>query len=479
VGLFDEFLRDTVNLNKTRIDDLEANVEALKTFVHGCHWRPKVRTLEAQGSWAHGTIIKPVYGGEFDADLLVMVDPVTGWSATDYVKKLGDEFTANGTYAQKAKTWDYCVTITYAGDRKVDLAPCVVGRLYDGSLEVCNCSSNAFERSEPTAYTAWLKDQNAYSGANSFRKVTRLLKYIRDIKTRFTCPSVLLTTLLGLQISFLDKGTNGFSDTPTTLKTVIGRLDDWLQDRVSKPLVTNPFLAGEDFAEAWTEKQYSTFRAFIHKYRGWIDEAYDADGRYESIQAWRRVFGDEFTKGEELKAASETAAAAPALQQYLSESAAHLSEIVDVVRNFGVSVLPTWFNRPKHMREPSWRRASQVSSNVQVLATWRPSHHSVQGERAVRPGEVLPRRGGLWFDLAVGVGGQVPPGYQVQWRITNTGVVALARNAGRGDFYPPTSGHRRWEDLEFRGVHIAEAFLVRMSDDTLVAQSPPFHVVIE
>jgi hypothetical protein len=29
--------------------------------------------FEEQGSWAHGTIIRPVDGAEFDADLLVMV----------------------------------------------------------------------------------------------------------------------------------------------------------------------------------------------------------------------------------------------------------------------------------------------------------------------------------------------------------------------------------------------------------------------
>jgi hypothetical protein len=50
--------------------------------------------------------------------------------------------------------------------------------------------------------------------------------------------------------------------------------------------------------------------------------------------------------------------------------------------------------------------------------------------------------------------------------------VALALNAGRGGFYPPTSGTRRWEALEYRGVHIAEAFIIRMSDDVLVGHSP-------
>lgn len=89
---FKSFLTDTVNLNRTRLDALDANVEAIKNFVRQCDWDPKIKSFYPQGSWAHDTIIKPVDGGEFDADLLVMVDPVDGWTAADYVKSLGKAF---------------------------------------------------------------------------------------------------------------------------------------------------------------------------------------------------------------------------------------------------------------------------------------------------------------------------------------------------------------------------------------------------
>ncbi len=182
VGLFNDFLKETVNLNQSRIDLLTDSILAIKSFVRQSDWEPRIRTFEEQGSWAHDTIIKPVDGDEFDADLLVLVDHVDGWSAADYVNTLGDVFSGSTTYADKAKIWDYCVTIRYAGERKIDLTPCVVGRLWNGSIEVCNRATGQFERSEPVAYTDWLKQRNAYSGSNSFRKVTRLLKYLRDIK---------------------------------------------------------------------------------------------------------------------------------------------------------------------------------------------------------------------------------------------------------------------------------------------------------
>jgi Second Messenger Oligonucleotide or Dinucleotide Synthetase domain/Adenylyl/Guanylyl and SMODS C-terminal sensor domain len=477
VSLFDDFLKDTVNLNQSRIDLLDDSVSAMKDFIRQSEWKPKIRGFEEQGSWAHKTIIKPVAGGEFDADLLVMIDPVEGWTAADYVTSLGKVFADSTTYAAKAKTWDYCVTINYASERKIDIAPCVKDRSWTGNLEVCNRAKNQFERSEPVQYTDWLKERNTYSGSNSFRKVTRLLKYLRDIKLTFTCSSVLLTTLLGYRIEWFDKDTDGFVDTPTTLRTVMGRLDDWLQARPAKPSVLNPKLTTEDFATAWTDTQYTNFRNFINKYRGWIDEAYLAEGRADSIELWQKVFGDEFAKGEVLAKAAQDSALMAMRSGFLSSTAAHLSSIVDAVKSFGLSVLPSNFYRPPHLQEPPWRIEGTPTNQVHVSASWHAGKES--NGRAISSGEPLPRNGGLWFDVTVNTFQPLPAGYSVQWRVTNTGEVALGRNAGRGDFYTPMRGNRRWEELQYRGVHFVEAFIIRMRDEVVVGISPPFSVVIE
>ncbi|WP_158608737.1 SMODS domain-containing nucleotidyltransferase [Sinorhizobium meliloti] len=92
VNDFKDFLKDTVNLNQTRIGRLEERVETIKSFIKSSDWEPKVTSFVEQGSWAHDTIIRPVDGGEFDADLLVMVKAVDGWSAAQYVKELGRVF---------------------------------------------------------------------------------------------------------------------------------------------------------------------------------------------------------------------------------------------------------------------------------------------------------------------------------------------------------------------------------------------------
>lgn len=479
-SLFRNFLNDIVNLNDNRIELLEKSVDTLQDFLRASDIGKHVVGFEEQGSWAHDTIIRPVDGGEFDADLLVMMNPVEGWSAADYVGAIYNVFMKHGTYKDKCKIWDYCVTITYAGDRKIDLAPCVVGRAYEGQHEVCNRKIDCFERSEPILYTQWLKDANTYSGSNSFRKVTRIFKYVRDIKTRFTCSSVLLTTLLGMQIQWYDAGNAEFSDTPTTLKTLFGRLDDWLQQRPNKPHVDHPVIPyGENFAAGIDEVQYANFRNFVHKYRGWIDEAYDCNSKPESIKLWRKVLGDEFAAGESVLVVKAMAEDASPVRGLLEASAAHFDGLVDLVKQLGPAILPTSFRRPPHMRAPRWRRAHHVTDKVGISATWHPNREARHNARPVLPGEALPARGGIWFMATVNGGQPIPNGYDVEWRITNTGTAAILKRAGRGDFYVSNLRHERYESLEYRGVHMAEAFIIRRTDETLVGQSAPFFVVIE
>lgn len=475
VAEFRNFLSDTVNLNQTRLDQLQARVTTIKSFVRDSDWEPQISTFIEHGSWAHDTIIKPVDRGEFDADLLVKVHPVKGWSAAQYVKELGRAFLDSNRYGDKTVVYDYCVTITYADDCKIDIAPLVMGRDQQGALEVCNRRKDEFEDSQPVEYTRWMREKNGYSGNNSFRKATRLIKYIRDIKKRFSCQSVLLTTLIGHRIEWWDKDSVAFADTPSALQTIMGRLDDWLQARPDKPLVPNPALPAQDFAELWNDTQYANFRNFVSKYRKWIDEAVAASSRADSIEKWQRVFGDEFAKGETVQKAE--ANAMQRTNSLLRDSAAHLDSLVDNVIDFGVTILPSWFKTPPHKHAPPWKPAEYVSRSVQVFAQY--SRSSSDRGYPVQHGEALRTHGGLWFDVRVNKFQPVPADCYVRWRITNTGAVAMALKKGRGGFVRPKDGNRRWETLEYRGVHMAEAFIIRRLDDRLVGYSEPFYVVIK
>lgn len=475
VSLFDGFLSDTVNLNQTRFTQLEDSIQALKKFVRESAWEPTIKEFAAQGSWAHKTIIKPLVDCPFDADLLVYIEPVKGWEAKDYIDTLYTQFKQSSIYCEKVRRFSHCITIEYANERKIDIAPCIKERNYYGVYEVCNRNENTFEQSSPKDYTDWIVERNRISSRNNLRKVTRLLKYLRDIKTTFTCPSFLLTTLLGKQIFDSDVGSDNFPDTPTALKVLIGRLDDWLQANVTKPDVCNPVLSSEVQSNAWDDTRYRNFREKVNQYRSWIDDAFYEVDREESIGKWRRVFGNDFAKSEVKEKAARISAIALESMVAVGRS---IGDLVDGVKTFGRNALPRGFQTLPHMERPTWRDAPGGRLTVQIHAQLY-SNKMGSSIRLVDSLAALNSQYWIRFHARGSMGVNFPETYKVMWRVTNTDAAAERANSLRGDFYTSDEHAIRWEQLAYRGVHMVEAFLVRRSDDRLLGVSEPFYVVVE
>lgn len=467
VNSFNEFLKDVVNINGARLRNLDDSFEAIKKFLRSSSYTPKTSSYFPHGSWAHQTIIRPVEGRPFDADIIAFVQPVEGWEACDYVDELMKAFEESGVYKDKVRRFSHCVTIEYVNDRKMDVAPCVLGRTHDGSVEVCNRVTNSFETSAPEEYTKWIKERNSDSGSNHLRKVTRLLKYLRDIKTTFTCASFLFTTLLGMQIRSGDKDSGEFKDLPSALKAIIGRLDAWLQARPLRPAVLNPVLSSEDQAAAWTDVQYENFRTQIHRYRSWIDEACDEEDHAESLEKWRRVFGEEFGKVRSTRDEAHVG---------VEHALLSTGDDVDIVRERGLVALSSEVLAPTWRQAPTWA-ATNLQMGV-VIQAWLAPFKNGRLMKRVANGEAVESDQHIRFSSHL-VGGANMDSYRTEWRVTNTGPFASRRNSLRGGFELSKPNHTRWEQLSYRGVHMVEAFLIRKADQVQVGVSKPFYVVIE
>lgn len=467
ISAFHSFLSDTVNLNDTRIDLLDGSFDAIKRFIRSSGYEPKLISFYKHGSWAHKTIIRPVDGNPFDADVIVFVKPVEGWTAAQYVNELARVFRGSSVYKDKIRVFSHCVTIEYAGERKMDIAPCVCGRLEEDAREVCNRVSNTFQGSEPAKYTDWLRGRDRAGGGHHLRKVTRLLKFVRDVKANFSCPSFLLTTLLGMQINDGDKDAAEFADLPSALQTVVARLDDWLGARAIVPVVSNPAQPSENQASGWTATQYDNFCSKIGLYRSWIDQAIAESEPEESLKKWRKVFGDDFGAQPVSKAIAtvESRGLGPQLSR---------RDEVDIVLARGLRALEPSILRPTWRQAPIWA-TDLVSRKVTVSAK---IGNDAGGLMFVRRNMNLEPDQAIYFYSMLG--GVVPPhGYTTHWRVTNTGDAAIADRALRGGFNESDGPHLRREWLRYRGVHMVEAFIIRDADSRLVGSSDPFYVVVE
>lgn len=433
---FDAFLVNKVNLGDGRIKQLDERVTAITNFVQAGDdaFATNFIDILPQGSYAHRTIINPVRANdEFDADLLLEVDEVDDWEAEDYVQGLYTVFRDSSTYRNMVSRHDRCIRIDYANEFHIDLVPYMERH---NAHYITNRLENQFELTNPEGYNKWLDEQNRLASGRLV-KVIRLVKYLRDFKDTFSCKSVILSILLGNSVS--DAAAWGddsqYSDVPTALRSIVGALDDYLQDNELMPSIDDPSEPTENYNHRWDQDQYANFRTKIHVYRGWIDEAYLEEDPEESKVKWRRLFGNKFgTYDTTVKKASE----------------AHLG--VEGVRNTDETI------------SDRWGIPIRLDARYRVNLTGRVAkRRGFRDYELSRYGNVVPVKSDIKFSVRHNVPGSV----EVYWKVRNTGEEAIRADCIRGQVVKDNGTLTRTEPTSYRGRHYVEVYVVK--DGTCVA----------
>lgn len=303
-----QFLSRTVNLNKTRIRTLKNRVSGIEMFIRNNQvFGPAFQKFETQGSWAHGTIIKPSPKSPgFDADVLLYMKEKRGWDAKDYVENLYQAFRTHGTYRGIVHRNTRCVVIDYRGEFHIDIVPTIAEQSWLGlgpkRTYITNRLENKFEQTNPEGYLSWFNEKTAQTNG-MLEDVIRMTKYLRDIKKIFSAKSILLTTILADQVDTswhsADDVQKFYPDLPTSLHTIYNRLDSYLQQNDSMPHIFNPSMENEDFVRHWDEAKYQNFRKWISFYTEKINQAMNAN-RKNGIVIWRQIFGEDFANGSNI-----------------------------------------------------------------------------------------------------------------------------------------------------------------------------------
>ncbi|RYH02128.1 hypothetical protein EU805_09710 [Salipiger sp. IMCC34102] len=150
---FEDFLKGVVNIDQDRLDSLDTSISAIQNHILKSDYGTRIRFFKRQGSLAHGTIARPLSGQEFDADVVMMVAENSEWEPKDYLLDLRRVLWANSKYKSKSRLSDVCVTIDYAGDKKIDLMPIIEVADKDCEINICHHRHNQLIRSEPFEFT--------------------------------------------------------------------------------------------------------------------------------------------------------------------------------------------------------------------------------------------------------------------------------------------------------------------------------------
>ena len=317
IGHFNYFLANTVNLDNTKLDRLQDSSQAVYDALKADKlFGPLIKRMIRQGSWAHETIIRPVPGHEFDADFLLELIEVPGWSEhpKTYIAELGAALARAKRYTgMPRENKCRCVRLSYKGDFHLDIVPYLI--LSDGSQVIVNADKDEWEPTNPTGFTEWMREKDDITGGD-LRRVIRIMKFLRDHKGTFEgTRSIILTTILGerVQRDRLIQDPNYYSDVPTSLLHITQDLDEWLQAQPMKPSIEDPSRSGANFDHRWNDRAYEALRKRIHQYVANMEEAYYEEDEERSVELWQKLFGEGFTLPKAKPSSSPFVPAAPAL----------------------------------------------------------------------------------------------------------------------------------------------------------------------
>jgi hypothetical protein len=426
---FKNFLENTVNLNQSRIDDLDDRVLAITNYLEGeAAFGSIVRDVIPQGSYAHKTIIKPLKGRDFDADVLLHVEEQTGWAAKDYIAELYAALRRSGTYADLVGRKTRCVTVDYADDFHVDVVP-YLERGGAGLHYITNRHEDLFELTNPEGFNDWLDGQNRVA-QNHLVEVIRLMKFVRDSKGTFSIKSVILTTLLGGAVNEARLGADEgyYRDMPTALLHIVSDLDEYLQSSPTMPWIGDPSGTGENFGDRWAEADpdgYSIFRDKLHLYAGKIADAYAEPDKDRSVALWQEVFGPDFKAPPSAETKSANLPAVPTTEQFLNQ-------------HYGIKTMPS-------------RYKVKVSARIARKNGFRHGNLSAHGNRVAKDRD-------LYFTITRC---DVPEPFDVYWKVRNHGPEATRLNALRGEITRDAGTRSKKESTAYRGSHYVECYIVK------------------
>ncbi len=437
---FDNYL-GAISLGKRQVRRIESASSTLMLYLQD-RYQLTHSDVFLQGSYANGTAVKPVQGGEYDVDI-VCVSADQADSATSALADMYKLLDDTGRYHGRLELKKPCVRIQYADDEigkfHVDVVPVRVDQTHDIAPLDAPRRQSGWHPTAPNEYTEWCARQGP-----QFIRTVKMLKRWRDEHqgVRQAIKSIVLQVLVARHMP-----SRLMSDGECIYQVLHGIHQD-LEPLAGPPAVLNPVLPDENLTKRWELDHFRNFQKELAEAVELAQEAIEASTLVEACEHWRELFGDSFPavapEGSFAVRLGDTSHAEPPEKRGWYES---------LDARYGVT-LDAWEYRGKNDKN------SPYCSGGQVLFA----------------GKQLRFRANVHGPTAV----------DIWWRVTNTGNHASESDALRGAFFkakrrgiagrPSKDPAENWESTAYTGVHLVEVFL--LVGERIVARSTPFRVNI-
>lgn len=296
-----------IALDPSREDRIRKETEKLRLFVRGSDLGALASgDLYVQGSWAYGTVARPVKPeSEYDVDLVLPVDagrlPPVDRNPRGLVRRLSSSLELNPAYRGKTSIRNACVRIHFPPDFHLDVVPADQPRGVSSPGRVPHQARNEWRPTNPRGYADWVRAVDKGSQGRFVKTVTMLKRWRERTFAPGRGPrSIVLTTLAG-QASPLTRDAH---DLPIVARAwahpslaayfadTVEIMAAELRDPMRK--VLNPIDASEEITRDWPEEDRHLFARRLEELKATVCAAYAETDARRSFDLWREAFPVDF-----------------------------------------------------------------------------------------------------------------------------------------------------------------------------------------
>ena len=284
VGIL-ELICQELEISENRYQEAKNRYETISGWLADSDdYRLMFSKIYPQGSFRHGTTVKPIGREEFDVDLVCHLRIVNGDSTPREINKLvGDRLRENGTYEKMMEPLNRGWRITYANEFHLDITPSIKNPgCQNGGELVPDRKLQDWKPSNPDGYAKWFEDHAALSPLlikeyaakaeilplpvqsrfkGVLKRAVQIFKHHRDLyfkdkDSKIKPISIIITTLAAKAYKYCVQNRRYDSDLDL-LMDVLQMTKDFVEiHNVNGSffyVVPNETTAGENFAEKWNE----------------------------------------------------------------------------------------------------------------------------------------------------------------------------------------------------------------------------------
>lgn len=282
-----------IQLNENKQKEISDSYDAISKYIqnHNDLAKDVECNIYYHGSFAIGTVIKPLHGEDFDLDIIVEFDQSKhGLSAKDFYNSFLDTF-RDGKYSEMFDEYRNTVRIDYQNNYHFDIMPSVPLASNSIALSVPDTKKREWVIRAPRAFVEWFKAQTRkihgykvsinnysylmeseneplkkippYETTPTLIRTVQLLKRAKDIyfknyEGEREPQSIVLTTLAA-------KYYDGEHSVFEALSNVVSKMKK-LYDDNNNFVVKNPGYPQEEFTEKWAKykEYYVNYKNYIN-----------------------------------------------------------------------------------------------------------------------------------------------------------------------------------------------------------------------